>query len=82
MEKKVLKQDIPRKDDGHIELAFRVRFYPVDVTQVLQYVTLYQTFLSSRLVRRARNPSNVTALFFFIGYFQCSHWGWFSFPSF
>lgn len=48
MTKKVLKQDVPRKEDGRIELLFRVRFYPVDVTQVLQYATLYQTFLASR----------------------------------
>lgn len=26
----------------HIELSFKIRFYPIDVTQVLQYVTLYQ----------------------------------------
>lgn len=45
------KQDVPRKEEGQIELLFRIRFYPVDVTQVLQYVTLYQTFLAARQVR-------------------------------
>eukprot|EP01147_Barroeca_monosierra_P004399 gene4399-6671_t len=47
LEKKLLKQDVPRKED-FIELRFCIRFYPVDVTQVLQYVTLYQTFLAAR----------------------------------
>ena len=46
-----MKQDVPVKADGHVELLFRIRFYPVDVTQVLQYVTLYQTFLAARQVR-------------------------------
>ncbi|EDQ92385.1 uncharacterized protein MONBRDRAFT_14158 [Monosiga brevicollis MX1] len=49
LKKKFLKQDIPRPADAdHYELEFRIRFFPVDVTHVLQYVTLYQTFLSSR----------------------------------
>eukprot|EP00043_Microstomoeca_roanoka_P017841 m.187570 g.187570 ORF g.187570 m.187570 type:complete len:803 (-) comp16714_c0_seq3:1065-3473(-) len=47
LDKKLLKQDIPRNED-FIELRFCIRFYPVDVTQVLQYVTLYQTFLAAR----------------------------------
>eukprot|EP00045_Choanoeca_perplexa_P016926 m.235406 g.235406 ORF g.235406 m.235406 type:complete len:797 (+) comp17403_c0_seq2:184-2574(+) len=47
VKKKFLKQDIPRKED-HYELEFRIRFFPVDVTHVLQYVTLYQSFLASR----------------------------------
>eukprot|EP00055_Hartaetosiga_balthica_P006035 m.18532 g.18532 ORF g.18532 m.18532 type:complete len:811 (-) comp4975_c1_seq1:916-3348(-) len=47
LEKKVLKQDIPRRSD-FIELHFAVQFFPIDVTQVLQYSTLYQTFLSAR----------------------------------
>jgi hypothetical protein len=48
--KKFVKQDVPLKPDGHAELCFCIRFYPVDVTQVLQYVTLYQTFLAARQV--------------------------------
>eukprot|EP00049_Salpingoeca_infusionum_P000510 m.40372 g.40372 ORF g.40372 m.40372 type:complete len:809 (+) comp10434_c1_seq1:87-2513(+) len=47
LEKKVLKQDIPRVED-HIVLEFKIRFYPSDVTQVIQYATLYQTFLTAR----------------------------------
>lgn len=46
MEKKVLKQEA-RLTDDHLEMEFRIRFYPVDVTQVLQYVTLYQVFLTT-----------------------------------
>lgn len=57
--KKFVKQDVPLKPDGHAELCFCIRFYPVDVTQVLQYVTLYQTFLAARQVGRV-------AFFFFI----------------
>lgn len=46
MDKKILKHDFPKGSD-HIELYFKIRFYPMDVTQVLQYVTLYQVFLAA-----------------------------------
>ena len=46
MDKKITKHDFPKGAD-HIELYFKIRFYPMDVTQVLQYVTLYQTFLAA-----------------------------------
>eukprot|EP00048_Salpingoeca_helianthica_P015518 m.227187 g.227187 ORF g.227187 m.227187 type:complete len:806 (-) comp17143_c0_seq1:162-2579(-) len=45
-EKKILKHLFPRGD--HINLEFSVQFYPMDVTQVMQYVTLYQCFLAAR----------------------------------
>ncbi|EGD73140.1 hypothetical protein PTSG_04853 [Salpingoeca rosetta] len=62
LDKKLLKQDIPRTQD-FIELRFCIRFYPVDVTQVLQYVTLYQTFLAARrsVVRNELEISNKDA---------------------
>ena len=47
MDKKIIKHEFPKKAD-HIELELRVRFYPIDVTQVLQYVTLNQCFLEAR----------------------------------
>jgi hypothetical protein len=31
-----------RVQGDHIDLEFTVQFYPMDVTQVMQYVTLYQ----------------------------------------
>ena len=37
----VLKHDFP-KNAEFLELQFQIRFYPIDVTQVMQYVTLYQ----------------------------------------
>eukprot|EP00051_Salpingoeca_urceolata_P001249 m.39564 g.39564 ORF g.39564 m.39564 type:complete len:1241 (+) comp11285_c0_seq1:36-3758(+) len=46
LEKKILKHEFPKSD--HLELEFRIRFYPMDVTQVLQYVTLYQCFLAAK----------------------------------
>lgn len=45
-EKKILKHLFPRGD--HLDLEFCVQFYPMDVTQVMQYVTLYQCFLAAR----------------------------------
>jgi len=48
MDKKVSKHDFPKKGADHIDLQFEIRFYPMDVTQVMQYVTLYQAFLSAR----------------------------------
>lgn len=45
-DKKVLKHEFESKNP--IELEFRIRFYPMDVTQVLQYVTLYQVFLAAK----------------------------------
>lgn len=49
MDKKVVKHEF-RKEKGveHIDLQLEIRFYPMDVTQVMQYVTLYQAFLSAR----------------------------------
>eukprot|EP00039_Didymoeca_costata_P015190 m.254297 g.254297 ORF g.254297 m.254297 type:complete len:767 (-) comp16170_c2_seq1:2644-4944(-) len=47
MDKKILRHDFDKGTD-HIELSFKIRFYPIDVTQVLQYVTLYQAFLAAR----------------------------------
>jgi hypothetical protein len=47
LDKKLLKHDFPKKAD-HIEIELRVRFFPIDATQVLQYVTLYQCFLTAR----------------------------------
>lgn len=42
----VMKHDFPKGE--HIELEFMIRFHPIDVTQVMQYVTLYQAFLAAR----------------------------------
>ena len=47
MDKKVMKHEF-KKGQEHIELEFRIRFPPMDVTQVMQYVTLYQAFLAAR----------------------------------
>jgi hypothetical protein len=41
MDKKVLKHEFQKKVD-HLEFEFRLMFYPMDITQVLQYATLYQ----------------------------------------
>lgn len=48
LDKKVLKHDWP-KNLEHLELEFRIQYYPMDVTQVLQYVTLYQVGQRRRL---------------------------------
>jgi hypothetical protein len=46
-DKKVLKHDWPKKADP-LELEFRLLYYPLDVTMVLQYATLYQAFLAAK----------------------------------
>eukprot|EP00053_Salpingoeca_punica_P017075 m.163317 g.163317 ORF g.163317 m.163317 type:complete len:737 (-) comp17110_c2_seq1:638-2848(-) len=46
LDKKVLKHEF--KSTTPIEIEFCIRFFPVDVTQVLQYVTLYQCFLAAK----------------------------------
>lgn len=42
LDKKILKHDFPKMKGDHLTIRFRIRYYPMDVTQVLQYVTLYQ----------------------------------------
>eukprot|EP00042_Codosiga_hollandica_P046244 m.484138 g.484138 ORF g.484138 m.484138 type:complete len:798 (-) comp57197_c1_seq9:252-2645(-) len=44
-DEKVLKHEFPKGD--HIELQFCIRFFPLDVTSVIQYATLYQVFLAA-----------------------------------
>lgn len=44
LDKKVLKHDFQRSNDDVVQLQFRVQFYPMDVTQVLQYATLVAIF--------------------------------------
>ena len=43
VDKPIVKHDFPKGD--YFSLQFAIRFYPLDVTQVIQYVTLYQVFV-------------------------------------